>query len=504
MGLAGGGDPDSRRVMPDVRRAAARPGALLATVAGLGACSSLSARPCARRGRAGKLSQRDRDHRGASTSHGDASELRTRDRASRSRARPTASRSAARTVRLKNVFAMVALSRFRLQRKSRRPARSARSIRSIPAPVKPGGYGSGSGGGRARGMPSMAPPDVRTVAASLRARVRLHRRRRREDGHHARLASTTGAPAGDDARGGAWRATRAGAVQRRDPIQVSHHLNGAPEAWICPIRPTRPGRRRLRRQELALRRRRCARAGPAPIAPAGAAVGLRLARRGALLRVRRSLPRRRAAATTSPSATQAQAPANWRRRLGGREDRRSTTATSPRSASTRCGSPCRIDNTESSGLGDDGAALQRAITATGRAICTKTESRFGIVAELKALVDAAHSAGIKVLIDYAMNHVHKDSPIYQAHMNDGWFNPLSRRRPGVRVRHRRLPVGVAYAKTCWFPDYLPDFNFNNADARKFSVDNALDVDQDLRLRRLPPRRGQAHRDLVAHRSARAR
>ena len=23
-----------------------------------------------------------------------------------------------------------------------------------------------------------------------------------------------------------------------------------------------------------------------------------------------------------------------------------------------------------------------------------------------------------------MNHVHKDSPIYQAHMNDGWFNPL--------------------------------------------------------------------------------
>jgi 1,4-alpha-glucan branching enzyme len=28
-------------------------------------------------------------------------------------------------------------------------------------------------------------------------------------------------------------------------------------------------------------------------------------------------------------------------------------------------------------------------------------------------------------------------------------------------------------KRCWFTDYLPDFNFENAAARKFSVDNAI-------------------------------
>src|SRR5262249_12416172 len=52
---------------------------------------------------------------------------------------------------------------------------------------------------------------------------------------------------------------------------------------------------------------------------------------------------------------------------------------------------------------------------------TKRESRFGSPADLKAMVDAAHAAKLKVLFDYAMVHVHKESPVYAAHSD--WFWP---------------------------------------------------------------------------------
>ena len=84
-----------------------------------------------------------------------------------------------------------------------------------------------------------------------------------------------------------------------------------------------------------------------------------------------------------------------------------------------------VDNTESAGLGDDGDTsvhrLSRLLAARPRPRPSRASARG---AELKALVTAAHAAGIKVIVDYAMNHVHQDSPIYQAHQNDGWFNPL--------------------------------------------------------------------------------
>src|SRR5207302_337569 len=51
------------------------------------------------------------------------------------------------------------------------------------------------------------------------------------------------------------------------------------------------------------------------------------------------------------------------------------------------------------------------------------ERRFGTQAELKALVDAAHAAKIKVLFDYAMVHVQLGSSVYQQHPD--WFWPNS-------------------------------------------------------------------------------
>jgi glycosidase len=133
-------------------------------------------------------------------------------------------------------------------------------------------------------------------------------------------------------------------------------------------------------------------------------------------------------------------------------------------------------NSDSSGIGDDGR-LYSAYHGYWPTELGVTEPRFGTAVELQALVDEAHAAGLRVLVDYAMNHVHKDSTVYQQHQSDGWFNPL-------HVGSIDCICGTSDAQTdctwdgpnatrCWFRDYLPDFNFDNADARRYSVDNAL-------------------------------
>ena len=133
-----------------------------------------------------------------------------------------------------------------------------------------------------------------------------------------------------------------------------------------------------------------------------------------------------------------------------------------------------MDNTDGTGLGDDGR-LYTAYHGYWPRDLEKTERRFGSMAELKTLVDEAHKLKIKVLIDYAMNHVHKDSPVYAAHRTDGWFNPLDL-GGGKQCICGAPECGwddPDKAKVCWFRDYLPDFNFNNAAARTYSVDNAV-------------------------------
>ncbi len=102
----------------------------------------------------------------------------------------------------------------------------------------------------------------------------------------------------------------------------------------------------------------------------------------------------------------------------------------------------------------------------------KTEEHFGTEADLKAVVDAAHAHSIKVILDYAMNHVHKSAPVYAQHAD--WFWPNDNGSGGNCVCGQGCSWDDAVqAKRCWFTDYLPDFNFTNTAARKYSVDNAL-------------------------------
>jgi glycosidase len=101
----------------------------------------------------------------------------------------------------------------------------------------------------------------------------------------------------------------------------------------------------------------------------------------------------------------------------------------------------------------------------------KGEEHFGTDAELKAVVDAAHANGMKVIVDYAMNHVHKSAPVYAQH-ND-WFWPNSNGGGNCVCGEGCSWDDAVQAKRCWFRDYLPDFNFTIPEARKFSVDNAI-------------------------------
>lgn len=104
------------------------------------------------------------------------------------------------------------------------------------------------------------------------------------------------------------------------------------------------------------------------------------------------------------------------------------------------------------------------------------ESRFGTQQELQDLIDEAHSRDIKVIVDYAMNHVHIESQVYQ--QNPGWFWPLNDNGKYC-VCGADCAWDGADGRKCWFTDYLPDFNFNVQAARDYSVGNAIQWIKDL-------------------------
>ena len=130
-----------------------------------------------------------------------------------------------------------------------------------------------------------------------------------------------------------------------------------------------------------------------------------------------------------------------------------------------------VDNADVAGQGSDGH-LYSGYHAYWPKNLDQTEPRFGSMAELKGLVDAAHGKGIKVILDYAMNHVHDTAPVYSQHPD--WFWPKDMSGQSCVCGSSVCPWEDAYAaKRCWFTDYLPDFDFNNAAARKYSIDNAI-------------------------------
>jgi len=93
----------------------------------------------------------------------------------------------------------------------------------------------------------------------------------------------------------------------------------------------------------------------------------------------------------------------------------------------------------------------------------KLEPRFGDWKIMQKLVRAAHKQGIRVLVDLASNHVHKDHPYWKQHQQSGWFH-----------NYISCP-GSNWSKPieCWFDAFLPDLNYQNFKAAEAMVGDAV-------------------------------
>lgn len=92
------------------------------------------------------------------------------------------------------------------------------------------------------------------------------------------------------------------------------------------------------------------------------------------------------------------------------------------------------------------------------------DPRLGTEADLDALVAAAHERGIRVLMDFVINHVHQDHEYYAAHPD--WFRTGCKcGTPGCDWTERRLD--------CSFQTYMPDVNWQHRDAGEQMIEDAL-------------------------------
>lgn len=125
-----------------------------------------------------------------------------------------------------------------------------------------------------------------------------------------------------------------------------------------------------------------------------------------------------------------------------------------------------FDNADGAGIGTDGYYYS-AYHGYWPSDLEAVESRIGDLADLEAVIAAAHARDLKVVLDYVMNHVHAESPLYSEHPD--WFWPLE----GCVCGDGCSWDDDYERKKCWFTPYLPDFDFTNTAARAWSVDNAV-------------------------------
>lgn len=99
------------------------------------------------------------------------------------------------------------------------------------------------------------------------------------------------------------------------------------------------------------------------------------------------------------------------------------------------------------------------------------DQHFGDLELFKQVVQEAHSRGIRVIVDFVVNHVHSDHPWWDEHKNDGWF--YSPNSPYI--------CGWDQPITCWFTAYLPDLNYTKLDLMNAMTDHAIWLVQETNI-----------------------
>lgn len=97
------------------------------------------------------------------------------------------------------------------------------------------------------------------------------------------------------------------------------------------------------------------------------------------------------------------------------------------------------------------------------------DPRIGGDDALRAVIDAAHRRGLRVIFDLVPNHVYESSARYLDRRNQGWFND----GPDHCVCGGPACGWGDHLQTCWFAPYLPDVRWQQPDAMRTGVDDAL-------------------------------
>ncbi len=107
------------------------------------------------------------------------------------------------------------------------------------------------------------------------------------------------------------------------------------------------------------------------------------------------------------------------------------------------------------------------------------EERFGDLAKLRELVDRAHALGIKIIQDQVANHTGPYHPWVKDSPTPTWYNGTKERH--INETWQTWVLKDQYATTDamrpildgWFLDILPDMNQNDAEARRYLIQNTL-------------------------------
>lgn len=96
------------------------------------------------------------------------------------------------------------------------------------------------------------------------------------------------------------------------------------------------------------------------------------------------------------------------------------------------------------------------------------EPAFGSEETLRALVEAAHQRGIRVIVDMVLNHVYREHPYYGDPLRKGWFYG-----DGSCVCGSTSCPWSSFTLDCWFTEFLPDANWRNPALMTQMVDDAM-------------------------------
>ena len=121
-------------------------------------------------------------------------------------------------------------------------------------------------------------------------------------------------------------------------------------------------------------------------------------------------------------------------------------------------------NAQGTGIAGDGQHDVAAYHGYWPVEPRQVDPRLGTADQLKTMVDAAHQSGIRVMMDYVVNHVHQDHTYYQD--NPEWFNQgcLCGSANCDWTEHRL---------DCQFTTYMPDVNWKVRNASEQFIEDAL-------------------------------